>query len=375
MKFSKYIIISLLFIGLLQTSCKQSYKPGKGIESLAPDKIDVPETEALLKFLSNSGDYINSKKAPSLVSAADVYENQSKYLCIDIRSEGEYVNGHINGAVNKGMHELMIYLDEKVAVSIYDKIVIVCTNGQSSAYASSVLRLMGYSNVFSMTYGMSSWNKKLDKWSSKVSSKYISKLETKTNPVEGMHAYPQLNTGETCGAEILQARGRTLLNTPFKKLKMSADRAFKNPDDFYIINLWPKDRYDIGHVPGAYQYTPRKDISAETLLNTIPFEKKILVYGYTGQSSAFMVAYLRLLGYNAFTMPFGANSFMHSTLKLNNWNAFKASEIFNDFPLIKGENPTDKAFEKEINKPVKKNRTASKPTIRRKKKEVEGGCS
>ncbi len=375
MKITKYILFSIILSALLFTSCTKSYSPGKNIETVPGDTIKVPETEALLRFINNSGDYINSKDSPSLVSATNVFDNLGSYLIIDIRSKDAYVAGHINSAIHSRVPDLIDYLDKEVAASIYDKLVIVCKNGQSSAYVASVLRLIGYSNAYSLSYGMSSWNKSLDLWSSNLSSSYIGKLEQKTNPVEGMHEYPQLNTGERCGAEILQARGRTLLNTPFQKLKISADRVFKNNNDFYIINLWPKDHYDLGHIPGSYQYTPRKDINSETLLNTIPSDKKILVYGYTGQSSAFMTAYLRLLGYNVFTMPFGANSFMYNTLKNKGWYAFKRADKVNDFPLVKGANPSDESLKTKINSTQQREKDSKKPIIRRKKKEVEGGCS
>jgi rhodanese-related sulfurtransferase len=373
MKITKYILL-LAISAVMMVSCTQSYAPGKDIQTVKEDTINVPEIEALLRFINNSNDFINSKDSPSLVSADDVYDNLGKYYIIDIRKHESYVNGHISGAVNVSMPNVINHLDRKVAPSVYEKIVIVCNSGQSSAYTTSVLRLLGYSNAYSMKYGMSSWNKSLDKWSSKISSKYIGKLETKVNPVEGMHPYPAIQTGKHCGAEILEARARTLLNTPFQKLKISADRVFKNLDEFYIINFWPIDRYEVGHIPGAYQYTPHKDLNSKTLLNTIPDDKKILVYDYTGQTSAFVVAYLRLLGYNAFTMYYGANSFMYNTLKLRNWNAFVAANKVNDFPLVKGENPTDKAFESTIKTGGSQKAAPKKKIIRRKKKEVEGGC-
>jgi len=374
MKINRNIIFSTLLSLLIFSSCTNSYSPGEGLKTVPEDTITVPETEALLRFINNSGDYINSKAAPSLVSAANVNDNLGAYLILDIRTKEAYIAGHINGAINKDMSEVIDYLSEEVAASVYDKLVIVCSNGQASAYATSVLRLIGYSNAYSMSYGMSSWNKSLDHWSPKLSSAYISKLEQKTNPVEGMHPYPELSTGKRCGAEIIQARGRTLLNTPFRKLKISADRVFKEYNDFYIINIWNKEGYDVGHIPGAYQYTPRKDINSNTLLNTIPSDKKILVYGYTGQSSAFMVAYLRLLGYNAFTLPYGANSFMYSTLKLRNWYAFDTKNKINDFLLVKGANPSDQTLKKKINSTQQRKKEAKKPIIKRKKKEVEGGC-
>lgn len=362
---------------MILSSCTNTYNPGLNIKTISEDTVATEsEYEILMRFIPNAGDYINSKAVPSMVSAEDVYENLNKYLVIDLRSASKYKEGHINGAVNVIPSELLDYLDEKVAASTYDKLVLACTSGQTASYVTGVLRLIGYSNAYAMKYGMGSWNRTFDKWSLSVSNKYANQLETKDNPKAKVSANPVLETGHTCGAEILESRARTLLNTPFKKLMIKADRAFSD-NGFYIMNYWPVSKYEKGHIPGAVQYTPKKDLKADKFLNTIPSDKKVLVYCFTGQHSAFTVAYLRMLGYNAYTLGFGANSFMHTTMvSKSGWHGFKASEKLHDFPLITGPNPTNKAFEKSINtvasKPVPEK--AKKKVVKRKKKEVEGGC-
>jgi len=374
---TKNIILSVFIItALFFTSCERYYNPGLNIKIVQEDTINNNEIKTLLKYINNSGDYINTKGVPNMVSADDVFENLSSYYVIDIRSKDEYVAGHINGAVNVKTTEIIDFLDEYVSPSVYDKLIIACHSGQTASYVTSILRLLGYNNVYAMKYGMGAWNRKLDKWSNGVSNKYANKLETKDNPKGKVMPYPQIKTGEGCGAEILEARARTVLNTPFGKLKVNADRAFSD-SSFYIVNYWPKDKYEKGHIPGAVQYTPKHDLNDTTFLNTLPTDKKILVYCFTGQNAAFIVAYLRLLGYNAFTLGFGANSFMHSDLVAReHWHGFKAAEKLNDFPLVEGDKPTDKKFENAVPE-NNGNAGAAKPkkkVKRHKKKEVEGGC-
>ena len=370
----KNIILSFIFLTtVFFTSCERYYNPGLNIKVVQEDTIKTPEIDALIKYINNSGDFINSKGVPNMVSADDVYDNLDSYYVLDIRSHEEYVAGHINGAVNVKANEIIEFLDKNVSPIIYDKLVIACHSGQSASYVTSILRLVGYNNVYAMKYGMGAWNRSLDKWSPNVSNKYANKLETTNNPKGKKVAFPEINTGEHCGAEILHARAVTVLNTPFSKLKINADRAFTD-SSFYIINYWPEAKYNKGHIPGAVQYTPKQDLNDTTFLNTLPTDKKILVYCFTGQNAAFTIAYLRLLGYNAFTLGFGANSFMHSDLVArSNWHGFKAAEKLNDFPLIPGEEPTDKKVNvgyKDDAAPAKK----KKKLVRRKKKEVEGGC-
>ena len=60
------------------------------------------------------------------------------------------------------------------------------------------------------------------------------------------------------------------------------------------------DQYtDPGHIPGAIQYTPKESLMLEEDLKTLPIDKQIVVYEYAGMTSAFVVAYLRVLGYDA----------------------------------------------------------------------------
>lgn len=373
---TRYILISVLALGtLLFSSCERYYNPGLNIKTVVEDTIDAKEIDILIRYLPNAGDFMNSKKVPALVSVEDVNDNLAKYHLIDIRTYEEYVKGHISGAVNVSMPDVIDYLEENIAASTYDKIVIVCKTGQSASYTSSVLRLIGFSNAYAMKYGMSAWNRKLDLWSKNVSNKYANSLETVDNAKGDVNAYPEIKTGNHCGAEILEARARTVLNTPFEPLKIDADRAFSDTS-FYIVNYWPNDKYRKGHIPGATQYTPKADLNGSTFLNTLPSDKKILLYCYTGQHSAAVVAYLRILGYNAFSLGFGANSFMHSTMvSTPKMHGFVAADKLHDYPLVEGENPTDEKFEEEYNNASQGGAATPKAApVKRKKQEVEGGC-
>ena len=93
------------------------------------------------------------------------------------------------------------------------------------------------------------------------------------------------------------------------------------------------DRYAKGHIPTANQYDPKGSLHSSTDLLTIPKDKKVLVYGPTGQETAYVVAYLNVLGYDTGNLAYGGNSFMHKQLKDNNWEAFSKKEV-NMYPVI-----------------------------------------
>jgi rhodanese-related sulfurtransferase len=73
-------------------------------------------------------------------------------------------------------------------------------------------------------------------------------------------------------------------------------------------------------------------------MSTIPLDKTIVVYCGTGHSSAFATAYLRLFGYDARTLRYGNNSFMHNRMiakkEALSWLPFSEADV-NNFPVVK----------------------------------------
>jgi len=71
-------------------------------------------------------------------------------------------------------------------------------------------------------------------------------------------------------------------------------------------------------------------------LNTLPTDRPIVIYCFSGQHSAFVPAFLRLLGYNAKGLIYGTNGFMHDVMvKEGIRSAFSADEIL-DLPVVSG---------------------------------------
>ena len=103
----------------------------------------------------------------------------------------------LKGAVNKRFEDLPAYFETGIKPFEYDKIIMVCEDGQVSSYTTCLLRLMGYGNVYSMRWGMSAWNNKYAKegWLKGVSGKYEANLETTVNEKPAATGMPELNTG------------------------------------------------------------------------------------------------------------------------------------------------------------------------------------
>ena len=362
--------LSILFFIILSlgTSCSSDAPKKKIVQE--PQK-EVKENQALIEFLEQSGNFINSHRIPTLISADEVYANLKKYFVIDLRSHTAYVNGHIDGAVNVAPADLISYMKKNVAAGTYEKIVLVCYSSHRASFSTMLLQLLGYKNVYSMKWGMSSWDLNNNKWLKAISDKYASKLEKKDNPKPAKSTLPEIKTGKTLGYDILEARADEIL----KKLdfKINIDEVMANPAEYFILNYWPPYNYQKGHLPGAVQYTPKQSLSRDADLLTLPKDKKIVVYCYTGQHAAMVAAYLQVLGYDAYTLTYGANSFMHSKLtSLKIGHAFTRKDVKN-YPLVQGELPslkTNKASNNSVEEEV-----APVPVIKKKAKvEEEGGC-
>lgn len=297
------------------------------------------EAKLLLGYLAENGDYVNSRQFPSLISAEAANEALSgKTLVIDMRKADVFAKGHIKGAVNVEMPGLPDYFTNKIKPFEYDKIVLACYSGQSSSYATALLRLMGYGNVYSLRLGMSGWSPKMDnKWLAGISSAYEANLDTVTHEKAAPADFPLLNTAKTTGAEIFDARIDSLFND-YQNATISADTVFSHPEKYYIINYERKDKYDTGHIPGAMRYKPGGTLGIIAEMQTIPANREVVVYCGTGHNSAFVTAYLRLFGYNAKTLRFGNNGFMHDKMvreeQTMSWQPYTEKDT-KDFEVVK----------------------------------------
>ncbi len=340
-QFAFFILISLL------VSCSGDGNKTKKTESTETIKAEVkpvevnPEAKKLLKYLEETGDYVNSRNFPSLIKASVVYDALSGNIkIIDLRNKGAFASGHIKGAVNVDFSQIPDYFTNKMKPFEFNKIVLVCYDGQISSYATSLLRLMGYGNVYAMRWGMSSWNHDFakDSWENSVSDKFEGMLESKENEPAAPVDLPVMNTGKPTGEEILSARFNSLFAAGTSDIFTNAEDVFSQPQNFYTIDYDRKDKYDSGHIPGAVRYKPNGTLGIVSEMESIPSNKEVVVYCGTGHNSGFVTAYLRLFGYNAKTLMFGNNAFMHGKMiedkaKLS-WLPFTDAEI-NNFDYVK----------------------------------------
>jgi rhodanese-related sulfurtransferase len=267
---------------------------------------------------------------PTIMPASEVktLNATGQVYIIDIRSADDFNLGHIENAVNVPVGDILTHI-EGVDLSNYTKVAIVCYTGQTAGWAASICRLMGHDKVFTMKWGMCSWHEDFaGKWNSNIGNTYASQFTGETTFKAGSGDMPNLSTGKTTGQEILEARVNAVLAEGFGAAKISNSEVFAALDNYYIVNYWKADHYsDPGHIPGATQYTPKESIKTTADLKTLPNDKPVVVYCYTGQTSAYLAAYLRLLGYDAKSLLFGANGMIYDAMADMGLTVFNEDQI------------------------------------------------
>ncbi|MFD1294470.1 rhodanese-like domain-containing protein [Lutibacter holmesii] len=325
----KATLYFVLFLGI--TTLLSSFKSSEN-----PMENPPSEFELLVQYLESNGDFINTI-APAIITADEVKENlrNDKYLVLDIRSADWFEYGHVKKSKNVKGPELLDYFENKIDASAYDKITIICYSGQSAAYYTSLLRLYGYNNVYSLKWGMSSWAEEFatNIWIKNSKDEFTDQIEHTANPKLEKGTTPTLSTGKTDAKEILQERIKEAFAKPYKEFIVKSPVAFEDPSAYFIVNYTSEDSYNTGHLKGAVQFQPKQCLASSTSLYKLPSDKKILVNCNTGLSAAYAVAYLHVLGYDVYNLAYGSNSYMNSALVEKGTNGWTTNEIKN-FPVV-----------------------------------------
>lgn len=299
------------------------------LNSCVEDNVTPPFTGELnpaaemLVYFESQRDFVNSNLAPALIDAQEVNSNLINYMIIDLRSNSDFQNGHIEGAVNILLDSLYNFM-KSIDDGSNPKIVLVSKNGQSAAYFTCLLRLAGYSNVYSMKYGMASWNQFFaDEWLGALSDAVnIASYTNDDFPRNDLTDLPQV---------IFENPGASLPDKVNSRIKKIINEGFYYSDNLpsennnYIVcygkmRLYYARRFVTfdgrGHPPGAIYYmdTPDYELRSGKYLQSLPTDQPICIYDYDGQLSACVTAYLRVLGYDVTSLLFGANQLFYSRM-------------------------------------------------------------
>jgi rhodanese-related sulfurtransferase len=312
---------------VMLTSCKED-EPEPNNDAYSTLSSYMTANSLDLTDMLHGGDWVIDAKLTTDGGIVDPTDNSIPgYNVFDIRSATDFAAGHIKGAINVALADVV-----ETAKNYTDKpILVVCYTGQTAALAVMALRLSGEMDAKVMKWGMSIWNEAFAApWNSNSGTNGNIAVGspnwvTTASPALGSYSFPTLTSSSTDGAEILAERIDYILTTGFKGVA-SAD-VLANPAGWPIMNYWTVEDYTtFGHFTGAFQITP---ISlANDVVKAFDPSKETLVYCYTGQTSAFACAWLSVLGYNVKSVKFGANSLTYDALKAAAKPAFPGAKTY-----------------------------------------------
>jgi rhodanese-related sulfurtransferase len=307
-KFLSYLFIAMFLPTLFLTSCKddtndpvvqgtyadlQTYMVANG--------MDLPT------LLTN---WVIDPKAVADGGIVEADGTIPTYTVFDIRSAADFAKGHVKGAINVALADVVTTANE---LNSNLPILVFCYTGQTAGRAVMALRLSGYADAKVAKFGFSAWTdlSEFDSWSAKIGNIADGSPNWNTDASADLpnNLAPTWTSTSTDGAQILAERINVMLTT--SGWSVSGADVLAAPADYSIYNYWDAATYtSIGHFVGAYQYSP---ISFDNVSAMNP-DNNNLVYCYTGQTSSITTAWFNVLGYNVKSISFGVNGLRYDAL-------------------------------------------------------------
>ena len=286
------ILLSLVLV-FSMTACGKTEEPAASMEVTTETTAEASFDMAALVdgYFTNMPEHIYKIAQKDFVDMVIAGDDMT---IIDIRSADDYAKGHIQGAVNMPWGTA---ISEGLSSIPADKpVFIYCYTGQTAGQAVTTLNLAGF-DARSVNLG---WNLGISK-------------------VEGVEAVTTTDAATlTAGVTEIDANIQAALDAYYAGLADVADSKYKNykvseddlkamvdanDDSIYILSVRKAEDFAAGHIAGASNIPFGNDMAAS--FSTLPMDKTIVVYCYTGQTAGQTTAALRLMGYDAVSLNGG----------------------------------------------------------------------
>ena len=297
---------------------------------------DDPVNE--FKLAADLGDLFLTSGAKYIL-ATNLYNGiqaQTEYYLIDLRSAADYESGHISGAINMTAGNVTDNLSQIPATST---VVCICYTGQTASQVSSYLNIIGYDS-YALKWGMCGWTTDVSVNGSRTWRDLTptdAALVTGDNVITTAteHELPTLDTGEEDAEEIVKDAMDAYFDAGLHHI--TAASVWPNLSEYFILDLRSESYFTAGHITNGYRVALGELGYAENL-KYLPTDSKILVTCYTAHTANHAVAYLNMLGYDAWNLKFGINSVTSNTdICMSNY-----SVPATNYSVVTGPNPTAK---------------------------------
>jgi len=329
---SKWLLAGMMILVFAFVGCSSDDDDG-GTKPPPPTNgftLMSPYTDAYLSTYVTPNDGLGINITAQMLYDANLGNDDpaDDYFIVDWRSSTDFANAHIEGAVNYAMGDIIAHVDAG-DFPTDQPVCNVCYTGQTASTMTAILNLLGQDMGFdavNLKFGMSGWTSETDYVgkSYPTSDDYDSWMTTNNFAKPAAGDYPNWEASGTA-LEILKARANAYVHGEYnehgsKWNMVSIGDIYDDINDGvgpYIVNYFPDANYNAGHVPTAVQYVPKASLQTDNTLNTLPVDDEIVVYCYTGQTSAQVTACLNILGYHAYSLLFGVQGLCHSNATIN----------------------------------------------------------
>lgn len=332
LKISYFHIIVLL---LLLSGCLDEPSQPELVVPIAPESADA------MTYIHAQNNFSAVDGKPLLVDFFTLYVQYKSWHIIDVRTAEKFNSGHIEYAVNIIPNNLLVYLrDLELEENV--KIALVCSDGQLSSYLQCFARIAGFNNVFTLHFGMASWNSdfshswKANSLSGQAPMYYY--LDNFHNAAPDNYIVPSIDLidANSIPEKMYERIDRVLNNNNFtsqniddeSSLFISIEDVYSKYDaesnSFSNLSIYCYDLLELyqlygnnsptsspSHPPTALHIDPplQFDYRLDNGIQKVPSGEIVIIYSSDGHASAFVTAILRVLGYNAKSMLYGANTF------------------------------------------------------------------
>lgn len=213
---------------------------------------------------------------------------------LDIRSADDYAKGHVKGAVNVPWG--VAIAENLVNIPMGKPLYIYCYTGQTASQAVVTLNVAGF-DAKTVNLG---WNFGISKVAGVES---VTTTDTAALPSGVSVIEPAIQHAITAYYEGMTA----LSETVYKNYKISEDdlktKVDEKDESIFILSARKAEDFAAGHIEGATNIPFGKDMIAA--FDTLPRDKTIVAYCYTGQTAGQTTAVLRLMGFKAVSLNGG----------------------------------------------------------------------
>ena len=288
----------LVFIALMlifgMAACGQStaVAPPQTTTSVELNETSLEDVVAGY-FANMPSDIYKIDQGPFLEMVA---EGQDMFI-LDIRQADAYAQGHVLGAVNvpwgPAIADNLEFIPQGQPVYVY------CYSGQTAGQAVMTLQAAGI-DAKSVNLGFNFGISRVDGYQAFIETDEY-ELGTEVYPIA-----PEVQSAIDDYYYGLSDSPYPNYIIPEIKLRSLID----SDEEVYVLSVRSKAHFDEGHIIGADHIGFGKDMHLE--FSKIPQDKPVYVYCYSGQTAGQVVAGLKLLGYEAYSlnggMGVGANA-------------------------------------------------------------------